>query len=86
MSENLLNMYLKGCAYLGHCDDSQVRYFMYQSVPWKFDDWSAAKPWVKEYLDCFTDFPVRHPNHTSFVDQVMSHMTCSCAQQSWYSR
>ena len=84
VGENLVAFYIKACLYLGHCDGTGVRLFLhhdfdsYSRLPFAMDkfkhflDWGDSLPWFRPWIDCFTNEPIRHPNHTSFSNQVSS--------------
>ena len=69
-------MFIKACAYLGVCNGSGVRLFLYHSDKelgyHNFLDWGKEVPFIQAYLDCFTDYPVLHPSHPWFADKVRS--------------
>ena len=80
VAEDLPNMFIKACAYLGVCNGSGVRLFLYHSDKelgyHEFLDWAHEVPFIQDYLDCFTDYPVLHPSHPWFADKVGCLLGC----------
>ena len=67
-------MFIKACLYLGQCNGTAVRLFLYHSDKGLgyegFQDWALETPWVQDYLDCFTNFRVLHPSHPWFANKA----------------
>ena len=78
--QNMPNMFIKSCAYLGLCNGTGVRLFMYHSNGEagydRFLNWAKEVPYLQDYLDCFSDLPVLHPRHPYFAGKVPTDQHC----------
>ena len=84
-------MFIKSCAYLGLCNGTGVRLFLYHSDTEqgyaRFFDWGKEVPYMQAYLDCFSAYPVLHPQHPYFsgkVGQAEQHTANQAAQHEGY--